>query len=603
MRFSPFVYLLLICIFFSGGCGKRVEIDRILASADALMNVDRDSADVLLRSLQPRLSTFSEKEKAYYLLLRTQADYLAGTITSDSVIQEAVCYYEKSSDENKLAKAYLYQGKASTLLKNDSAALIYYMKAADRASQENDTKLLTDIYNSSGYIYLMQNLPEQALQNFKKAWFYMNASHEQKQFRFYLLRNMARAYSLQRILGSSPESCTDSAVYYFEKSLADTFSVPTQEEIRTVNRELSILYAHMKNYDKAMTYINTGSTSGKPNSSSVTKAWIYAKMGQEDSAYQLARKNTENPNIYSKTTAYDLLFEIERKRGRLKSALSYVDTLRILNDSIFKYVIPESIIEIQKKYNDEKLRAEKAEAEMNYEKEKSHSLMVTLMVILLLISGAVFIAYTYFRQKRLQHSILEQKNELLLLKQKIQVWDQQVQMSQSRIRILQTEKQQVENDLNLVFQEKEKILKEKDAELTLLRKQENEWQEKKCRYEALCFSEFKKQFSAHPFSRKIPAFGSEKVVTDELSATMQKQLMTVMNETCCGFATRIYDLTQESAEKTCLCCLLKLQVKPRYIMVLCGLSKEVYSKRCQRLAENLTGQSNMQALKAYLYAF
>lgn len=606
IRAIPPICILVLCLFFPAGCDRGTSINPTLIWADSLMTDNPDSAGILLQDLHSRIPGFSKEERAYYCLLQSQAEYQTGKVTSDSLIKVAVSYYEKSSDRILLAKSYLYLGKINTLLKNDSAALIYYIKAIECVPHESNEKLSADIYYSIGSIYLMQNLPDQSLQEFKKAWTYMEKAKAQSSLRFYLLRNMGRAYALQSILRKSDPADADRAISFYEKALESVTSAPQTTEIRTAYRELALLYSDKKNYDKALECLRNGSNTSDTNelySSSGKKAWIYAKMGKLDSAYSLARKNTEDPNIYGKTTAYTLLFEIERKRGRPERALPYVDTLGILNDSIFRYIIPERIIEIQRRYNNEKLRAEKAEVEMEYEKEKSHSLKITIMVILLLISGAVYFTYVYLRQKRLQHSILEQKNELLLLKQQIQVWGRQIEMSRKRTQALQQEKQQVENNLNLIFLEKEKILNEKEDELVLLRKQEEEWLDKKNRYEALCFSEFKKQFSARSFSRKIPAFGATKVITEELSESLQRQLLSVMDETCCNFATRIYDLTQESPDKTCLCCLLKLQVKPRYIMVLCGLSKEVYSKRCQRLAENLTGQSNMQALKAYLYSF
>ena len=122
----------------------------------------------------------------------------------------------------------------------------------------------------------------------------------------------------------------------------------------------------------------------------------------------------------------------------------------------------------------------------------------------------------------------------------------------------------------------------------------------KAKYEEMCFVEFKKLFLSFSLARKIPAFGVEKVITDCLNAHSQKQLMDIMDEICCNFASRLYARLQESTEKTCLCCLIKLQVKPRYIMILCNLSKEAYYKQCQRIAENLVGKGNVSALKDYL---
>ena len=112
------------------------------------------------------------------------------------------------------------------------------------------------------------------------------------------------------------------------------------------------------------------------------------------------------------------------------------------------------MIDIQKKYNEEKLRSEKAILQVNYEKQKSRTLQTSFIIVVLLFLGTYIYIYSYFKKKKLQQRMLQQKNELLLLNQKIQQWNQQVKLNQKKIHQLEQEKKQIEADLRIVSKEK-----------------------------------------------------------------------------------------------------------------------------------------------------
>ena len=112
------------------------------------------------------------------------------------------------------------------------------------------------------------------------------------------------------------------------------------------------------------------------------------------------------------------------------------------------------MIDIQKKYNEEKLRSEKAILQVNYEKQKSRTLQTSFIIVVLLFLGTYIYIYSYFKKKKLQQRMLQQKNELLLLNQKIQQWNQQVKLNQKKIHQLEQEKKQIEADLRIVSKRK-----------------------------------------------------------------------------------------------------------------------------------------------------
>lgn len=608
MKVSSQLYyttLLIMCIFLLFACQKNKQICATLISIDSLANINADSAANSFLQISPVQSNFTHEEEAFYNLLQTKINIaLKKDIASDSVINSAINYYEKTGNTSQLAYAYFYKAKINFPSGSDSIAILYTLKAIDKANMVHDLPLITETYNHLGTIYLFQNLPQNAYRAFKTANSHTDSIPRGSYYKPLLLRNMARTYHMKSIFSKeNSQQLTDTAIAYYNKATKLLVDSTANDLLFSVYRELSTTYAFRNDFPKALKYMEAGKDSSDLMLYYSKKADLFMRMGELDSSYLYLHKCMDDPRLYLKLSVYNQLYYIERTKQNAYKALEYVDTLLALNDSIIVRTIPDKVIDIQKKYNEEKLRSEKAILQMNYEKEKSRTLQTSFIIVVLLFLGTYIYIYSYFKKKKLQQRMLQQKNELLLLNQKIQQWNQQVKLNQKKIHQLEQEKKQIEADLRIVSKEKEAILHEKDEELALYRKQENEISIQKSKYEKLCFVEFKRLFLATSISRKIPAFGVDRVVTDILTPHSQEQLMNVMDEIACNFASRLYILLQESTEKTCLCCLIRLQVKPRYIMVLCDLSKEAYYKQCQRMAETLIGKGSASGLKDYLNTF
>ena len=602
----PLIYIICFHIIFLSACtDKRHQLHSELFYIESLSDEKPDSAAMLLHQFAVENRGLSQADEAYYNLLQTKTNILLKASPSDSIINTVINYYENNEDEHKLALAYYYKSQISMSLEADSIAMVYILKTIDKVKMTNNLQLLSNAYNHLGFIYLMQNLPSNALQAFKKAYEYTDQLPRKHLNKPVYLRNIARAYNLKNILShnSDKHSYRDSAILFYNKAISlQTDSTPKNISL-SIYKELSTTYMLNNDFTKSFKYLEASLDSNKLQEYFNKKAGIFLRMGQFDSASFYVQKCMTDSGLYERYTMYDKLLKIEKQKNNPQKALEYADSLLILSDSMIARTMPEEMIEIQKKYNEEKLRAEKASIEIKYEKEKSHSLLISFIVVVLLFLSTYIYIYSYFKKKKLQQSLLKQRNELLLLNQKARQWNTQVQLSQKKIHQLEDEKKQIESDLHIIANEKELILKEKDEELELYRKQESDLQTQKAKYEELCYVEFKKQFLSVPLYRKIPAFGIERVVTEKLSVHSQKQLMSIMDEICYSFASRLHVLLQESTEKTCLCCLIRLEVKPKYIMILCDLSKETYYKQCQRIAESLIGKSSASALREYLSSF
>ena len=572
---------------------------------DSLAEITPDSAITLFSHLSPGQDHFTQEEKAFYGLLQTKFALASKKkIDSDSTINAVINYYENTKNFPKLAFAYFYKSQISLSSSLDSLAIIYALKAIDKAITTHNLQLSTESYLHLGFIHLLQNLPENALREFKKAYHLTDSIPHPSYYKPLILMHMARAYNLKKILSKpEEETYTDTAINYYHRAL-DLITDSTCHLLSpAIYQELATIYQLNQDFPKAFKCLESSKDTANIKQYYFKKANIFMSMNELDSAYVYTQKSLSGKGLYQKYTTYDMLYRIERARQNDHEAIKYSDTLLIQADSLIARTIPNKIIDILKKYNEEKLRTKKMNLEIKYEKKKSYSLRISSIIVVLLFLSTYIYIYGYLKKKRLQQSLLKQKNELMLLNQKIQQWDLQVKQNQAKLQQLVQEKKQIADDLHLVSKEKEAILREKDEKLAYYRTQEHEIYMQKSKYEELYSVEFKKLFSSFPISRKISAFGADKIVSEALDDHLQQELMNIMDEVCCNFASRLYTLLQKSTEKTCLCCLIQLQVKPQYIMVLCGLSKEAYYKKCQRIAKELTGKSSASALKEYLSSF
>lgn len=604
MKEKSLIYIFCFFIVLTSACvDKTHPLNPKLLQIDSLAEEQPARAESLFSQLPIENRNWTRENSVFYDLLQTKIAILQEKkLTNDSIINTVIDYYEKVHDDHKLSYAYFYKAKISISSEIYSLAILYSLKALDKAKTTGNLELTAQVHDHLGSIYLFQNLPQNALQEFRQAYNLIDIIPHKYLYQPLFLRNMARAYNLRDVLNTAKENYNgDSTIIYYNKALTFVTDSTPHYISTSIYRELTTIYTIRNDYAKALEYLEASIDLNDMKTYYSKKADLFMETKQLDSAsFYIQKYMTDHPKIYTKHAIYSKLLRIEKHRRNFQKALEYADTLLLLSDNIMAHTIPEEMIDIQKKYNEEKLRSEKATLQVKYEKEKSHSLLISFIVVVLIFLSTYIYIYGYLKKKKLQQKLLKQKNELLLLKQKTHQWNRQVELSQKKIQELILEKKQIESNFHIIKKEKESILKAKDEELSHYRQQENDFLAQKAKYEEMCFVEFKKLFLSYSLSRKIPAFGVEKVITGCLNTHSQKQLMEIMDEICCNFASRLYVLLQESTEKTCLCCLIKLKVKPRYIMILCNLSKEAYYKQCQRIAENLVGKSNASALKDYL---
>ena len=293
MKKLSIIFLIISSVIIS--CSKE-PIDYRLLEADSLLvakiteneNKRAESAESILTSINP--TTLSKRNQAMWSLLTVAAKYrLLRQLgeSDDSLISSAVDYFERNSESNYLARAYIYKGcVVSEICHNDSCdASRWYLKGIDELS---DTDFfwrgyahlrLAAFYSTNAFVDSFK-----LISNYRKALDCFETTHDS-----------ARAIMCSFNLGAIYcVSLSDSCLYYCDQSLHDAIC-RNDTFYQALNYcTLSTYYCNKGKYmeakqnaQKAIALGENKDLSGQPY---YYLACSYLKLGQLDSARIAANK-------------------------------------------------------------------------------------------------------------------------------------------------------------------------------------------------------------------------------------------------------------------------------------------------------------------------
>lgn len=148
-------YLLYILLsVMLAACSSSPSPHPLLSAADAQLPGHPDSALTLLRGVPSEVLSH-EAEKAYYALLLTEATWRSGQPASDdSLITEAVAFYDRTGRREMQARAHYWAGNVCRKLGHPEQSLLHFLQACRRARQTGNQWLLGRIYNNLAFLYL-----------------------------------------------------------------------------------------------------------------------------------------------------------------------------------------------------------------------------------------------------------------------------------------------------------------------------------------------------------------------------------------------------------------------------------------------------------------
>lgn len=562
-----------------------------LAKAEAMMYRYPDSALHILQGIQPDIPSENE-QYATWALLMTQAQYKNQIEQSDSLINIAYSYFTKHDNAQRKALALYYKGILRHESHHAEDALSFYLEAATEIEKTNDYQLGFLINSEVGLMYLYRKLNDYAMEYFEKAHHNAELSDNQTYIAFSFIY-IARAFSQKKQYNK--------AIEYYEKAIkiGQVNNYPTI--LASAMNETSFLFLKTGENKKALQYAKDCIKIKKTDQRIFSLGDTYRYLKMYDSAYFYLNQACLSPNIHTARSAYQALYYISQEEKDYKKAVEYSNKLWFYQDSIGKTDRNKALIEMQEKYDQQKIINEN-----NLSQIKKDRIIRNVLIALIILSFIIAITnYLYQRKIVSQKQEISEKeekiryftmkiheNETLINRNKMRIEELTIQMEGSleikeqwkeQNKIRQEIQQQNEtlklenNNLQNHISNYAQSLKEKSKELEAMEhlSKENQYLHKR---EAFLCNQLIKQ------TELFNKLKTTKYIDNKLWQEIKEKIDLLFDNYTKRLCHQIPSLTDGDIQ---ICCLIKLRFSNGDIANMLATSPTSVSKRKLRLKERI----------------
>ena len=562
-----------------------------LAKAEAIMYRYPDSALHILQGIQPDIPSENE-QYATWALLMTQAQYKNQIEQSDSLINIAYSYFINQDNAQRKALALYYKGILCHESHHAEDALSFYLEATTEIEKTNDYQLGFLINSEIGLMYLYRKLNDYAMEYFEKAHHNAELSNNQTYIAFSFIY-IARAFSQKKQYNK--------AIEYYEKAIkiGQVNNYPTI--LASAMNETSFLFLKTGENKKALQYAKDCIKIKKTDQRIFSLGDTYRYLKMYDSAYFYLNQACLSPNIHTARSAYQALFYISQEEKDYKKAVEYSNKLWFYQDSIGKTDRNKALIEMQEKYDQQKIINEN-----NLSQIKKDRIIRNVLIALIILSFIIAITNYLYQRK-----IVSQKQEISEKEEKIRYFTMKIHenetlINRNKMRIEELTIQ-MEGSLEIKEQWKEqnKIRQEIQQQNEMLKLENNKLQNHISNY-AQSLKEKSKELEAmehlseeNQYLHKREAFlcnqlinqtelfnklKTTKYIDDQLWQEIKEKIDLLFDNYTKRLCHQIPSLTDGDIQ---ICCLIKLRFSNGDIANMLAISPTSVSKRKLRLKERI----------------
>ena len=562
-----------------------------LAKAEAMMYRYPDSALHILQGIQPDIPSENE-QYATWALLMTQAQYKNQIEQSDSLINIAYSYFTKHDNAQRKALALYYKGILRHESHHAEDALSFYLEAATEIEKTNDYQLGFLINSEVGLMYLYRKLNDYAMEYFEKAHHNAELSNNQTYIAFSFIY-IARAFSQKKQYNK--------AIEYYEKAIkiGQVNNYPTI--LASAMNESSFLFLKTGENKKALQYAKDCIKIKKTDQRIFSLGDTYRYLKMYDSAYFYLNQACLSPNIHTARSAYQALYYISQEEKDYKKAVEYSNKLWFYQDSIGKTERNKALIEMQEKYDQQKIINEN-----NLSQIKKDRIIRNVLIALIILSFIIAITNYLYQRK-----IVSQKQEILEKEEKIRYFTMKIHenetlINRNKMRIEElTIQMEGSQEIKEQWKEQNKIRQEIQQQNEMLKLENNKLQNHISNY-AQSLKEKSKELEAmehlseeNQYLHKREAFlcnqlinqtelfnklKTTKYIDDQLWQEIKEKIDLLFDNYTKRLYHQIPSLTDGDIQ---ICCLIKLRFSNGDIANMLAISPTSVSKRKLRLKERI----------------
>ena len=562
-----------------------------LAKAEAMMYRYPDSALHILQGIQPDIPSENE-QYATWALLMTQAQYKNQIEQSDSLINIAYSYFTKHDNAQRKALALYYKGILRHESHHAEDALSFYLEAATEIEKTNDYQLGFLINSEVGLMYLYRKLNDYAMEYFEKAHHNAELSDNQTYIAFSFIY-IARAFSQKKQYNK--------AIEYYEKAIkiGQVNNYPTI--LASAMNETSFLFLKTGDNKKALQYAKDCIKIKKTDQRIFSLGDTYRYLKMYDSAYFYLNQACLSPNIHTARSAYQALYYISQEEKDYKKAVEYSNKLWFYQDSIGKTDRNKALIEMQEKYDQQKIINEN-----NLSQIKKDRIIRNVLIALIILSFIIAITNYLYQRK-----IVSQKQEISEKEEKIRYFTMKIHenetlINRNKMRIEElTIQMEGSQEIKEQWKEQNKIRQEIQQQNEMLKLENNKLQNHISNY-AQSLKEKSKELEAmehlseeNQYLHKREAFlcnqlinqtelfnklKTTKYIDDQLWQEIKEKIDLLFDNYTKRLCHQIPSLTDGDIQ---ICCLIKLRFSNGDIANMLAISPTSVSKRKLRLKERI----------------
>lgn len=562
-----------------------------LAKAEAIMYRYPDSALHILQGIQPDNPSDNE-QYATWALLMTQAQYKNQIEQSDSLINIAYSYFINQDNAQRKALALYYKGILCHESHHAEDALSFYLEATTEIEKTNDYQLGFLINSEIGLMYLYRKLNDYAMEYFEKAHHNAELSNNQTYIAFSFIY-IARAFSQKKQYNK--------AIEYYEKAIkiGQVNNYPTI--LASAMNETSFLFLKTGENKKALQYAKDCIKIKKTDQRIFSLGDTYRYLKMYDSAYFYLNQACLSPNIHTARSAYQALYYISQEEKDYKKAVEYSNKLWFYQDSIGKTDRNKALIEMQEKYDQQKIINEN-----NLSQIKKDRIIRNVLIALIILSFIIAITNYLYQRK-----IVSQKQEILEKEEKIRYFTMKIHenetlINRNKMRIEElTIQMEGSQEIKEQWKEQNKIRQEIQQQNEMLKLENNKLQKHISNY-AQSLKEKSKELEAmehlseeNQYLHKREAFlcnqlinqtelfnklKTTKYIDDQLWQEIKEKIDLLFDNYTKRLYHQIPSLTDGDIQ---ICCLIKLRFSNGDIANMLAISPTSVSKRKLRLKERI----------------
>lgn len=336
------IYLSVIVLLLYACNG--IQVTEKLNQIDSLVAKEQyDSADSILKNLAN--VSMTADDQAHYYLLATQLGYLTNQpLSSDSLLDLAIIYYNKVENKQKLANCYFYKSYRSEINKDYPKAILYIKDAERLGESTGDLSLQFKIAESLAFLNSLCGNDLLQLQYAKKALLFAQKLKSHNRI----------AYSYNKIsFALANLNQYDSALYYVEKTIPYIDYVDDYDKAGFLTN-IGLLYKE-KNPKKAKEFLEKALVFDQLPGTYEYLADVYYAEGDTDKAYNLWKKAlTKDNNIrYEKDNLIHSIIGYNIKQGNIDEVGKNINEIIAIKDSIIRTLKNDTIKDLQLRFDHE----------------------------------------------------------------------------------------------------------------------------------------------------------------------------------------------------------------------------------------------------------